>query len=223
MSAVRQYASSPAVVSALLDRLPRTPRLTSNSQLIEHVSATSLPSVRDPAWQREARRALLETLLAAISTHGPMARIDQLAAILAHSYQAAAASIPPVDATAELHAPAGDLAEQLWRTWRSAAEPLVPSVSPPMPLSEIDRRRAGRLAHARGPVQVFAAQQVSIAEVMAYIITCERPGRADALRDTITELASARRTATHIFDQMTAAERAILHLWLIRIEEEEAL
>jgi hypothetical protein len=112
-------------------------------------------------------------------------------------------------------------AAAVWSAWRSVAEPLVPSVAPPLPLSQIDRRRTGRLAQARGPLQLFAAEQASICEVMAYIVTCERPGRSQEVRDTILRLASERRSAGQIFEQMIAAERAMLELWLIRLFEED--
>jgi hypothetical protein len=225
LATVRRFARSPAVIKALLDRLPKVPRLQSNSQMVEAVAGKHLPRIREEAWPVEARRALVERLMEELSARGPMARVDRAADLLARSYDAmnrvvpASGAVTPGHATAQLQS----TASQLWSSWRSAAEPLVPSVSPPLALSHIDRRRAGRLVHAQGPVQTFAAEQVSICELMAYIVTCERPGRIEDIRAALGEMADSRRSAAHIFDQLVAVERAVVRLWLIRMVEEEPI
>lgn len=218
IEAVKKQADSPAVVNALLDRVSRMPRITSNSNLIQHVCGRALPNVRDESWPVEARRILIEKLVETVSTRGPMARVDGVSELLAEAYEALSATRSAGTRSSSSAQSAASLA---WSTWRSAAEPLIPSVSPPFTLSQIERRRAGRLNHARGPVQQFAAEQVSVCELFAYIVTCERPGRAEAIRKAMRDLGDERRAAMHIFHQMIATERAMTKLWLIRIEPED--
>lgn len=227
MTAVRQYHDSPAVIKALLDRLPRIPRLASNATLIAEVTGRRLPPVRDDSWPLDARRALVERLTESVSSQGPMARIDALVALLAASYQSLDVGNPALHPVTGGSATGGAAAahraaSHVWTLWRSAAEPLVPSVTPPVSLSLIERRRAGRMALARGPVQRFAADQVGICELMSYVVTCERPGRIEDIRQTMGRLAAERRMAQHIFEQLIAVEQAMLRLWLIRIEEDPA-
>jgi hypothetical protein len=84
----------------------------------------------------------------------------------------------------------------------------------------IDRRRSGRLSLASGPVQRFAAEQSSIAEVMGYVVASERPSRAPDINAALDRLASERRLASSVFEQIEATERAMLALWMIRFGEQ---
>jgi hypothetical protein len=121
---------------------------------------------------------------------------------------------------AEVNQPAAaESAALLYRATRAAAEAMVPTIAPPLTLEQIDRRRSGRLGQARGMVQAFAAEEVSIAELLAYIATVEQPARVQDVRLVLSDLAAERRRARHILRQINAAERAMVQLWLIRMQQ----
>ncbi len=108
-------------------------------------------------------------------------------------------------------------AADLCRAWRAAAEAVTPNDYAPIPLDVIDRRRQGRVRLAQGPVQAFAAQQVTTAELMAYVVSAEHPRLAAQAKSIVDGMADERRQSKHIFEQMIYAERAMLRLWQLRI------
>lgn len=217
---VKLFADTPPMVNALLERLPKMPRTQANSMLIEAVCQRQLPSVREPSWQRVARRALIEKLLEVKAAEGPMARADRLAALLALSYRDMASPAPlTTDQRRERPQPAAHLsAGQVWSMWRDAADRLVPLGAAPVRLDEVERRRAGRQSLARGLVQQFAAEQASLCELMGYVIGAEKPGRADDARAILAGAAEERRRSENILEQLMATERAMTRLWLMRLE-----
>ena len=113
-------------------------------------------------------------------------------------------------------------AAEVWRKWRGAADALVPSTPPPIAIDQVERRRIGRLHQARGMVQVFAAEQTSISEAMSYVVTAEQPGKVEQVRLVLTNMASDRRHAGNILEQIKITERAVAQLWLIRMQQEPA-
>lgn len=216
---VHQFASNPSMINALLERLPRIPRLPAAASLIEYVCNRQLPALRDPDWPIEARRALVERLLEALAAESPIARVDRLTLVLAASYRSMVSPTPlSSDQRLEKSQPPAEAsASQLWTIWRGAADKVVPIGPPPIRLDQIERRRSGRLSQARGLVQQFGAEQSSLCEVMAYVIASEAPGRTDDVRAILVQLAEDRRRAQSILDQLNAAERAMVRLWLIRL------
>ncbi len=219
---VAQFADSPAMAGALLELLPRLPLRPSSSALVETVARVHLPSIRDPDWPAAARRALVERLLELIAAQSDLAVIDHLARELAVSYRAMAVDLALTPAERQereqpaAHASAGAIVDR----WRAASETLLPGSSAPGALDEITRRRAGRLAIAHGAVAAFAAEQITLAEMMAHTVAGEQPGRAERVRLVMTQLAEDRRRAAHVFEQIGAAERAITQLWLARFQED---
>ncbi len=220
--AVRHFSESPTVINAVIERLPRLQRTAAASSLIETLTQRQLPSIRDPDWPIVARRILTERLLEAIAPETPFAVVDRLATLLALPYRSMASPSPlPADQRALKTQPHAHLsAAQVWQSWRAAADAVVPTSPPPMPLDQIDRRRAGRLAQASGMVQRFAAEQAGICELMAYVIHAEQPARAEQIRLILTQFTDERRRAPSILQQLNAAERAMTQLWLIRFKEE---
>jgi hypothetical protein len=221
---VRRLGDSPPMINALLELLPRMPRTPVNSALIAGVCQRSLPGVKDSDWPSQARRILVEKYLEAIASESPMAKVDRLAAVIALSYRSMAA---PAPLTADQRTPkdtpaAAASAAQVWQKWRGAADAIVPTTPPPIPLDQIDRRRSGRISQARGMVQAFSAEQSSLCEVMAYVINAEQPSRADQIRTILDRLADDRRHAAGILEQINAAERAAVQLWLVRFQEDPA-
>jgi hypothetical protein len=220
---VRKHATEATMINAALDRLPKLPRTAQISGLIEFLCAKQLPPVRDPSWLIAARRALIERLVEAKAAEGPMARADRLAAVLAVTYRDMASATPlTADQRAEKTQPPVYLsATQVWAAWREAASKMVPVGPPPVRLDEVERRRDGRRSLARGLVQAFAAEQASLAELMAYVIGAEKPGRSDDVRAVVARLSEDRRRAQGIIEQLLSAERAMTQLWIIRLKPEE--
>ncbi len=220
---VRQFGDSPAMVNALLEALPRAPRIVQNSALIASVGQRRLPPLRDPSWPIQARRALVERMLELSAASGDYAAIDQLSRVLAIAYRGLASELPlsATERTETQQPPAHVSAGVLRDRWRDAAGKSVPgpaSASGP-DLTELDRRHSGRAGLARGLVQAFAAEQVSACELMAYVISAERPAAADRVREVIAELEQRRRASKNILDQLNAAERAAAQLWVARAPE----
>jgi hypothetical protein len=217
----RGYSSSPAMVNAVLERLPRLSRVQQQASFVEYFAATPLPGVKDPEWPLRARRALIERLLELVAAEGTVSPVDRIARELRVSYcaMAGAAALSGDERSEPIQPSAGDSAASLYRTLRASADTLVPTVAAPYTLEQIDRRRAGRIGQARGLVQAFAAEEVSIAEVMAYLATVEQPARAADVRLVTTQLVAERRRAEHVLGQIKATERAIVQLWLIRMNQ----
>ncbi len=223
---VRAFAHSPAMVNALLEALPRAPRIIQNGALIAYIGQRRLPPVRDPAWPAEARRALVETLLEVTAAEGELAAIDRLSHVFAVSWRglASESSLTPAQRSEPAQPPAHVSAAAVRARWRETAGkagPVLRSAGGP-DLAEIDRRHAGRVGLAFGLVQAFAAEHVGVCDLMAYVVAAEQPARTDRARAILAELAERRRTARHIFEQLNAAERAAVQLWLARAPEAPA-
>src|SRR5262249_5456063 len=161
----------------LLEVLPRAPRIESVAALIGQVTIRTLPPLNDASWMLQARRALIERLIEQLAGRGGAAGVDRLAEMLGAAYQikepdggaaggARAGRAGGEQAAAE--APAGPSTagvEDLWRSMLADAEALVPNRAAPIPLAVVQGRRNGRRALASGPVQIWAAEQVSVAEL----------------------------------------------------------
>lgn len=216
---VRAHPSDAAVVNAVLEILPRLPRSV-DARIVELVAQRRLPSPRSPAWALESRRALVERLLELIAGASPLAKIDELAGLLATGYLRRAADAPLTsDALRAAQVTPDRAAARLWSRWRREASTPTFGPRPAMSLEQIDLRRSGRLRVAEGLVQAFAAEQASLAEVLGYLVSVERPGASDRATVVLADLASERRLARDIVEQVSAGERAIARLWLLRTGE----
>lgn len=220
---VRERGSEPAMLAGALERLGLLPRTPHIAGVLETMSGRRLPAVSDPAWPREARRTLVERLIEVLAVEGPMARADQLARLIAESYWGMASPTPPT--LADRHAerlPAvhesASVVRQMWREAAASARARGPGDSP-LSLPDVDRRHAGRLAVARGPVHQFLVEQISVAELMACVVAGEDPAHVPAVRAILTQLDQERRQARTVLDQIEACERAILQLWRVRFGE----
>ncbi|MBL8763705.1 MAG: hypothetical protein JNM07_05500 [Phycisphaerae bacterium] len=220
---VRKMASEPWVVNAMLELLPRVARTDSVSDTIASVAERPIGSVAEPGWEMRARRALVERLVELVAQSGSGASIDALSDSLAQSYRICSGASPTNDSGAPEDGPARLLlaAEALWAQWRHEAERHggADLERGPYGLSRIDRRRDGRLSMATGPVLMFAANQASIAEMMALVVASEMPARADRVGEAVTRMQAARRTARHVFSQIRATEQCMLELWMLRLGE----
>ena len=215
---VMKFGDDPAIVQAMLDELPVAPKVQSVADTMARVCKTALPKVGDPDWELATRRALVDRLLGLLAGQGPQAGIDQASSMIAESYlsMSGADSGPPEENAAERCVRG---AGQLYKLWRMEAERLPPPDQAPASLDQIERRRRSRQQIALGPVQAFAGEEVSIAEMFAYIVCAERPAQASRALVIIADMSKLRREAPHIFAQMTVTEQAIARLWLLRFGE----
>lgn len=214
---VFKHSSTPGVVAGMLEALPMITDTGPSADLVQAVAAAPLPPASDPRWKIEARRALVVRLLELLSAEGEMRSVDRLSELLAASYAGRVSDafplptdpIPPIETSAS----------RLWLSWQAAINPgaaVDPSATPP---EVIERRRTGRLALASGLVQVFAAHQVSVCELMAYVVAQERPHLQPDIKRILDTLGQQRRTSTSILRQIHDVEHAMLHLWLLRLGE----
>jgi hypothetical protein len=215
---VAKFADDPAIVQSMLDELPVAPKVQSVADAMARVAKAPLPKIGDPEWELAARRALVGRLLGMLAGQGPQAGIDQACALIGESYIAMAGvdSGPPDEAAPERCLRG---AGQLFKLWRMEAERLPPPEQAPATLDRIERRRRSRQQIALGPVQAFAGEEVSVAEMLAYMACAERPTRAPRALAIMEDMARERRGAEHVFDQMAATERAITRLWMLRFGE----
>lgn len=216
---VVRHAREPVVVNGMLESLPKVPRIKSVSDMIEQVAGVSLPPVSDPGWMLAARRGLVERLMQLLAAGGAGGGVDELAVAIRVAYglpeQTSSGAAPDLS----MFEPAAEIRD-LWNELRPQADAFLPNPHAPIPLDRIESRRAGRATLAEGPVQVWAAEQAALAELLSFIVAGEQPSRAPKVKEIMDDLASARRGATHIFQQISATEAAITRLWMLRYGQE---
>ncbi len=231
----RRNAADPAFVNAMLEALPTVPLTTTNVELIAEAVATRLPGAKDPSWRLAARRALVERLLQLAAGAGRARAMDEISDLFAETYHHRArhagatpklTANPPADPTAPEAAappspPAEASAQLLRQQWQTEAARRTPTGREPTTLAQLDSSRSARRRLASGRVQQFAAEQVSLAELMGYVVASERPAKRDKVSAILDSLAGSRRSARHISVQLEAAEEAMLRLWLIRLEGDD--
>ena len=105
--------------------------------------------------------------------------------------------------------------------WEREAAAKTPSGREPFSLERLTARRLSRSRLANGRVQQFAAEQVNICELMAFVICAEQPARAPKVVAILDDLAARRKRAEHIALQIEAAERASVQLWRIRLGSDQ--
>ncbi|HPO92198.1 MAG TPA: hypothetical protein PL072_01895 [Phycisphaerales bacterium] len=214
---VQQEVNEPEILEGLLQMMPRAPRTRSISEMIEKVTLSRLPAVSDPRWEYEARRAILRRLMGLLASTSAEGWQDDLASRIAEAYLALAEEEGSGGAAAAEDALRGVKAVRA--RWRQQAERSAFNPSWSMTLDQLDRRADSRRSLAVGPVQAFAAEQTSLVEAMAYVVSAERTSRSRSAAAALDELAQSRRTASHVYEQLYAAERAAARLWLLRLED----
>ena len=211
-------SENPAMINALLELVPRVPRTQANSRLIEQVCLVTLCDVGLDQWPKQARQALVQFLIEKLAAEGSLGVIDRLASIFADSYalRSRAQPIGPDASYTPVHITPEDSVLAIWNDRNQIAERLIPSHSSTLTLEQIRRRRMARVSNISGAAQLFAAEQTSLVELTAYIIAAEDPEHAEAAALIVADMASQRRKAKTIFEQINVTERAFLRLWLIR-------
>lgn len=216
---VSRMASNPTMIYGVLAVLPRSPRTVANIKMLESITGRVIGPASSDRWMLEARRALVERIIELVSAPGGNSPADRLAAALAQSYFVMAGQTSAQLATDE---DAGEqavlAAASAFAKLRVEAEKFVPNSGAPLRLDQLDRRRLGRLASALGPIQQFAAEQVGIADALAYVVSGEQPGQAAKVQEVIDRMQTDRRAANHVFTQIRVTQGAILELWVVRTQ-----
>ncbi len=211
------YADSPAILNAVLEYLPRIPKIKSSSELIEAVTYARLPSVENPKWSVRARQACVDELLRRISGVGEGQAVDLLVTMLQMSYED---RLSNTGSTARGPGNAVELTEyakRLAEFWRQSASQVIEDINLLARMDELDRRHAGRKLLAKGSLDQFAVEQVMGVEAMALLVAAERPQLKQHVETITDELRVKRRTARTILDQILACEEAAVRLWKLRL------
>lgn len=213
---VSLYSQSPAITNAVLELLPRLPRIEQSNEIIDRITNSYLPATTDPQWMFIARQRLVETLLNQLSGIGEGAAVDQYVLELAKSYRLRLGDNP---ATVSSN-PASELVqsvEELYLRWESTAESRADNVTMASKLENLRKRRIGRKTLAEGIIERFAAEQVSLVEAMGILIEIERPDAASQIESVLQDMATERRNASNIIEQIEIVETASVMLWQIRL------
>lgn len=221
---VLDQSSNPAMIHALLEALPRAPKSDSTSELVMRVTEQSVPSIDDPSWRATCRRMLLERL-AMLLGEVWSSELDALAGWIAQSYDAQARGYKPgMSSGSTVSTPAGTLPEapaaRLFDRWMREIGGLRSAPGDLEKITRIRQKREARLALARGPMQRFAAQQVSCAEALALLVAIETPSLAADVERVTSEALAIRARAMRVIEQMEIAEHTISRLWRIRLSRE---
>jgi transposase-like protein len=214
--AVRRMASEPSIVCALLDFAPFIPQTANNSDTIKLVTGgASIPSIRDQSWRVAVRRALVERLLELLAGDSPTAIADAIGEALAESYSRRIRSEQVTPSKTPLTAE--QASERLLAQNIQDAKVLIPSGREPISVSTIIANKGARERLASGRVQLFAAHQTTMCELLAYMTANERPTESDRVMSVLETFKAERQKSTHVLSQLHAAERAMLELWMIRL------
>lgn len=203
------------------------------AQVIERVTGRSLPPSGSDAWRTAVQQALAARWLELQSAER-QAAFGDAPTLLADAYALRAATMRTIEGASHdvWSAPEAVVPESvaqdparegaaLWGLWHQRVERLPEGQIAIAPLAELVARRSGRLALARGPIQRFAAEQASVAELIAYATAIEQPARAEAAATTVRSMRADGRSASSVYEQIDLAERAMLRLWRLRLGFEE--
>lgn len=233
--AVRDFADRAEVINGMLEAIPDASRLAAVGDLVRDITGAAIPAPSDPAWRGACRRALVEKLIQLTGDSGDD-RADALAALLWESCAGSSLALMPKRAVENLSsgsAGVGDggggeaqsaagAAADLRQRWRDIARAVPEGSWAWVTFDELERRHAVRVSLATGPVHAYLAQRLGGVEMMAQVLAGERPVRAGAVNEIMTDLAASVRRAPSAFHQTLAVERAALRLWLMRFGEREA-
>jgi hypothetical protein len=212
---VTKFSSGPNVAQAMLDQFGDAPTTDAISKVIGDFTGQPLPAARGGGWAFAAKIALLEHALELRPES--QSDLDALAAAIADSYATRLGLLRRERMTQSAERLPHHIAAALVQYWHEQAEPL--RVANPLPdtLTGLRRRRAMRTRLVDGPMQQFAANQLGIMDLLAYIAVAEQPAKRDALAGILRASADARNAAPSVVEQSLHIERAILRIWRVRL------
>ena len=214
---VRIYADSPAILNAVLEYLPRIPKLDSSSELIEAVAYTRLPAASSPTWAIRARQACIDELIRRVSGFGEGQAIDLLSDMLLESYRDRLAESSQSGSNRADPTQLVTAASHLRDRWKLTAEGEIESIEQLGILEELEHRNTGRLLLAEGVIERFAAYQVGSVEIMGLLVLAENPAMHAEVEAILETLMTNRRQAKNVLEQVRACESAAVQLWRIRL------
>jgi len=232
----QRFAADRSMINAMLELVPVMPATNDTTQMIQRLTGQVLPGPREPSWRPEVRRVLVDRLILLIAGTGEQGVVEPLAEVLALSYYASSRAgntsqpLSPDEAAPATEAatdagkekaplPPDECARMLRARWEQASIAVIPSGREAASAAQLSTRRAARTGLASGPIQRFHAEQVGIAELMAYVVANEQPSRAVQAGAIIDAAHDKRRRANHILEQIEIVEVAISRLWLLRFGE----
>lgn len=213
---VEQFVDGPEVAMEMLDQFPDAPRADRTlAEVLRHLTGRLLPSSRSEASGPDARLALARHALA-LRRDTPNL-IDDLAVLLRECYVDRTGLVDR-GATEGLTARTPQsAAAHLADAWRDRARGAIARRAVPDDLAGLARRRATRRRLARGPVQLFVAEQITMLEYHAYVAVAEQPAMAEAVLAVLVDSSVRRRDASHLLAQATEAELAMARIWALRM------
>lgn len=234
---VRRRASSPYVVHGMIESVHAAASQPDVSEMIAYVSGRVLPSSGAGSWRIACRRALLERF-AELALEGASGGVNEAERVMAESYaeRARIASGLPTEAesapedTSVLVRSLASIGEERARTrtlvestellWEALHEraSLIPEGGwASRSLVRIERRHGARSGYAAGVLQGFALDQLGLVEILAYLVSAERPAVADAIEARVARHEKTWRESESVTDQVRRSERAMAWLWGVRL------
>lgn len=231
--AIVDYSNRPEVILGLLEVLPRAAKQEGVSQMIRDATGRDLPPVDRQEWLQEARKALvarsMELLVAADNRH-----LDVASEALASTYavrlgllpnrpsQGGSGPVPPVlfddsvPAAGTSNDPSRLVGEYADRLEAEAAR-YPDRTTSFATLNEIASRRQWRLRLVSPGIESFTADQTSVLELHAYILSNSRPVHSEDTSRIVRDAAADRRVAQTVYEQIAINEMAMLKLNLLRL------
>lgn len=212
---IEQFSRGPNVAGEMLDQFFMAPSVQMTSDTIAQLTGAVLPSTSSPRWPVQARLALVRHVMSLqpIETQ----RIDDLGDALVQSYIARLRLVSRSALPAAMPDTARQASQRLRESWQHAASMLIASDPTPGELPVLARRHAVRLRLASGPVQQFVANQVAVADLLAYVVTAEKPHVRKHVELLLNEAIDTRRQANHVLNQAIETELSMARLWRLRM------
>jgi hypothetical protein len=85
-------------------------------------------------------------------------------------------------------------------------------------LPTLQRRQAMRMKLVRGPIQAYLAHHLNILDLLSYITAGERPAAFEEIAESLRRSSERRAHSTEVLAQAVEAQRAILGIWIIRLD-----
>jgi hypothetical protein len=197
--------------------MPRTPQ---NAELVAALTASVTLSIDSPDWLLRTRRMLVQTALEQLAAEGDQGVIDALATVLGESYLARAMAGTAGSSGGTLPDLSPDQAAALLRLqWERLARQGGMGGGA-LEVESVLARHASRLGLAEGPVQTFAAEQITAFELMSIAVASERLDQTVAVQALLAQVRTERSHAGDIVEQIVIVERAFVALWAIRLGQE---
>lgn len=213
---IHRFSNGPVVVMQLLDQLSEAPNAPGISELISRVTSSVLPDIGAAEWEIDARIAL--TKHAMRLTRGESSEINSQTDRLAESFLARIRALKGGLMPSFQPATPEEAGQLLVEAWREVAQGLIVSDPVPGDLARLHRRRVARLELARGPMQKFIAEQLSVLDLNAYATVAHHPSLRARVRSALTEAAKNRARTKHVLDQAIEVEMIITMLHRLRLE-----